>query len=64
MIQRVRTWLCLLLPWHRLSVKRVFSSESRMVQCSCGRKYAMNDRVKAFLSWDKDFDKLYYGEEK
>ena len=34
----------------------------RKVGCRlCNKTFAMNDRVKALVEWDSDFDELYYG---
>ena len=53
------TWVCLTMPWHHFVSRKRLSRQSEQITCSCGRKYAMNHDVRAFLPWDEDFDQLY-----
>ena len=49
-----------MLSGHRYYVVQEFSSYSRRVVCiRCKGDYDMNDDVKSFTSWDKDFEDMY-----
>lgn len=48
--------------YHDFFVLKEFTPKQRMVACSrCKKIWAMNDDVKAFLPWDKEFEELYFG---
>ena len=51
--------ICFLLG-HRYFVIKQFSDGSRKVGCKrCKMVWGMNDRMKAFLKWDWEFEKFY-----
>ena len=52
--------LCCLVFGHKYVVERLFSPIARKVGCTrCGSSWAMNDRVRAFVPWDGEFEDLY-----
>ena len=57
----MRTWLCLHLPWHKLRVTQRAKEPytSKLVTCSCKRKYVMHDRTKSFLPYNDDFAEFF-----
>jgi len=45
---------------HRYFIIKEFSHTVRKVGCSrCGKEWGMNDRVKAFVKWDRELEKLH-----
>lgn len=45
---------------HKYYTIEEFSDDSRKVGCRiCQKQWAMNDRLKALVGWDDDFEKLY-----
>lgn len=45
---------------HRYYVVEEFSEWSRKIQCErCGKKWAMNDNIRALIEWDSEFEKFY-----
>jgi hypothetical protein len=53
-------WLGCFVFGHNLYVEKKLSDGSRKIGCSkCGKMWAMNDRVQAFLPWDDEFERFY-----
>ena len=59
----IRLWLCLRLPWHRFLTGGGFwpSDGCQVVQCSCGRQYALNHHLRCVLTWDEEIKAFYRG---
>jgi len=48
---------------HKYGVIKEFTPTTRMVGCMrCKKLWAMNDEVKSFLPWDREFEELYFGD--
>ncbi len=56
------TWLCLVLPWHRVLFGGFWpSGQVQVIQCSCGRQYAIHHGMRCVVPWNEELKDFYRG---